>query len=315
MSRTRSAGTGFEIGPLVPLKGGDGEAVTAWRERIATLGAPHATWWIGGLRSEVELPNVRVAGARWSDDGRRILAGTGWIDVGQATWEASPAVSGLVTAPPPGGGAVEIRATSWSADARHVAALLAWSGPRPPDGSTPNATIAIVDPARPSASGDAPVEVAAPGASAVRIVGDRVVVAAPTVRAFSFDGTEVAALDATPGTPRGLAGGNGADPVLVFDRDWSIRVVDPGSWSVLAHWPGSFLDAIVVEGGGLIGVGQAGTIVAARLGAGGVEEIGRAETGIGAARLAATGDGRLVILGAGPEPVHTVEYRLRARSG
>jgi hypothetical protein len=301
-----SEAPGFSVGELVALDGGDGEAVTTWGSRIATLGASRATWWVDEVRHTVALPNVPVSGARWSADGTAILAGTGGIDVERATWSTNRAIGSLVQPGPPGRGSIVIRGTSWSADARHVAVLLGWSGPRPSDGTAPETKVVVLD----LAGGSGRVDIPAEDASGVRIVGNQVVVAAPLVRAWTFAGEEVAALPATPGAPLGISGGDAGGPVLLFDADWSIRVVDAATWTVLATWTGSFLDAVAVPGG-LIAVDLEGRLHAARLGRDGVQEVGRAETGVLAARLSVTGDGRIVIMGAGPVPVHTISFRLR----
>ena len=297
----------FSVGPLVALDGGDGEALTTWDNRIATLGAAQATLWLGGPPIRVGLPNVPVSGARWASDGSAVLAGTGRVEVEGRTWSTSPAFTSLVQSGPPGRGSVDIRATSWSPDARHVAVLLDWNGPIPTDGEEPEPEVVILD-VRGSA---APVRLAAPGASGVRIIGDHVVVAAPTVRALTLKGEEVASLPATPGAPLRISAGDGDGPLFLFDQDWSIRLVDPGKWTVLATWRGSFLDAVAVPGG-IIAIDLAGTLHGGRPGRDGVEEVGLAETGIGAGRLAATSDGRLVVMGAGAVPVHTLTYRLAA---
>ena len=299
----------FSVGPLVELEGGDGEAVATWRDRIATLGASAATLWVDGGVGTLELPNVSVDGARWSTDGEAVHAGTGSIDVARRRWSTNCAIASLVRPGPPGAGSIVVRATSWSADGRHVAALLDWTGPRPTQGPTPPATVAILDVRGAAASKDAPrVDVPAEDASGLLVVSDRVVVAAPVVRVWSLAGQEVATLRPTPGEPLWISGGEDG-PVFLIDADYSIRVVDTATWAVAATWDGEFVDAVAVAGG-MIAVDLEGVLVAARLGPAGVEEIGRAATGVGAARLAATGDGRLVIVGAGPVPVHTMTFHL-----
>jgi len=180
------------------------------------------------------------------------------------------------------------------------------------DRATPPASVAIVD-VNHGASGIARVDVPAPDASGVMIVGERVVVAAPTVRVTTFGGEEVATLRATPGEPLWIAG-RGDGPVFLIDADYAIRVVDPDDWTVVARWAGEFLDAAGVPGGGLIAIDLDGVVHAARLVGHRVEEIGTAATAVGAGKLAVTDDGRIVIAGAGPEPVHTITFRLDAGS-
>ena len=298
----------FEVGPLVALDGGETQALATWRDRIATLGASAATFWIDGSAATVELPNVPVGGARWSGDGNAILAGTGSIDVKRQRWLTNESVARLVVAGPPGAGGIVVRATSWSADGRHVACLLDWAGPRPMDRPTPLASVAILD-MGPGAAATARVDVAAEDAVGVLIVGQQVVVAAPTVAVWTFDGEEFATLPPTPGEPLWISGG-GDGPVFLVDADYAIRIVDPGTWTVAARWDGEFVDAVAVSGGGLIAIDLDGGLHAGRLRAGQVEELGAAATGVGAAKLAVTSDGRLVIAGAGPEPVQTMTFRL-----
>lgn len=300
----------FSIGPLVPLDGGDGEAVTASGGLIATLGASQATWWTGAAARTAALPGIPVRGARFSSDGAALLAGTGSIDLKSGVFAVHPAFAGLVDRGPPGRGSVVVQATSWSPDRRHAAALLAWSGPQPASGLALGTRVAVLD----LAGGAAPVMIPADGASGVRIAGDRVVVAAEVVRIFSFRGAELAALPAGRGAPIGISGGEGGGPVFLIDADWSIRVVDPTAGAVRATWAGPFLDAIAVSGG-LVAVDLEGRLHAGCLEAGGVKEVGTAETGVRAAQLAATADGRLVLSGAGPVPVHTVAFQLRCGPG
>lgn len=293
----------FSIGPPVVLEGGNGEAVTASRTHIATLGATGATFWVGQVPHTVELPQARVAGARWSADGTAILAGTGSVDVARGTWSDHPAFAGLVTSGPPGEGSVVIRATSWSADRRHAAALLAWEGPDPRMGDRPAVRVVVLD----LAGGGAPITLPADGASGVWIAGDRVVVTAPVVRVWTFDGTEVAALPAD-WAPLRVSGGDDGGPVLLFDSDESIRVVDTATWTVQARWAGHFLDAVAVPGG-LIAADRNGRLHAGCLQAGGVREVGTAETGLRPPHLAVTGGGRIVVMGSGV--VHVLPFRLR----
>src|SRR5262249_22035357 len=243
-----------------------------------------------------ELPFISVRGARWSRDGTAIFAGTGVIDVTGGTFTAHPAFADVVLPGPPGGGSLAFHATSWSADGRYAAALLRWTGPSLPGGDE-STRVAVLD----LAGGTTPVIIPADDASSVLITGDQVVVAAPVVRAWTFDGREVASLPASPDAPYSISGGDGG-PVLLVDVDWSIRVVDPATWTVRATWRGPFVDAIAVPGG-VITVDFDGRLRAACLGSSELTEVGAANTGIGATRLAATGDGRIVIVGAGAVPV------------
>ena len=300
---------GFPIEPLVALDGGDGQAVAASGDRIATFGSSRATWWSSGVRRSVALPNVPVAGARWSADGTSLLAGTGTIDVANGTWSTHPAFASLAPPGPPGAGSPVLQATSWSADARYAAALVGWSGP-PPSGGTPATHIVVLD----LVGGSAPVIIPADGATGVRIAGDRVVVAAPIVRVWTFDGAPIAALPAGRGAPLWLGGGEGG-PVFVVDANWSIRILHPSSWSVQATWAGPLRDAVAVPGGGIIGVDLQGKLHAGCLEGDRVREVGTAETGVHAAHLAVTGDGRLVIMGSAAVPVHTTAYRLTCGAG
>jgi hypothetical protein len=100
--------------------------------------------------------------------------------------------------------------------------------------------------------------------------------------------------------------------VFLRDADWSIRVVDPASGAVRATWAGPLLDAVALPGG-LVAIDMQGRLHAGCLTAGGVQEIGTADTEIMAAQLAATGDGRLVIAGAGAVPVHTTVVQLHCK--
>src|SRR5262249_10330193 len=105
-----------------------------------------------------------------------------------------------------------------------------------------------------------------------------------------------------------ISGGDGG-PVIVVDVDWSIRVIDPATWTVQATWRGPFLDAVAVHGG-LIALDFEGRLHAACLGSGELTEIGRADTGVRAMHRAVTGDGRIVISGAAAVPVHAAPFRL-----
>lgn len=300
-----SHATKFSIGPLVALDGGDGEAVAAAGSLIATFGAARATWWAAGPPRTAALPDLRVRGARFSQDGRALLVGTGRVDLASGAFAAHPAVAGLVDRGPPGGG-LAIQATSWSGDGRHVAVLQGWSGPR--TGAVPASRVVVLDVARP----DDPAVIPADGATAVRIAGDRVVIAAEDSRVFDLAGAQIAALPKGHGAPIRLSGGD-AGPVFLVEADFSLRVVDPATGAVRATWPGPVLDAVAVPGG-LVAIDLEGRLHAGCLGAGGVAEAGTAETGVRNAQLAATGDGRLVILGAGAEPVHTATFQLRCGS-
>ena len=301
-----SAGAGFAVGPLIAFDGGDGEAITASGSLIATLGATRATWWAGAIPHTLELPNIPVRGARWSADGAAILVGTGMIDVIHEVWLPHPAFISLIQRGPPGEGNVVIQAASWSADRRYAAAMLGWAGPRPKGGATPRVQVVVLD----LVTGAVFATLPADGASGVRIVGERVIIAAPVVRAWTFAGIEVAALSGGRGAPLALSGGDDGEPVILIDADFSIRVVDPTNWAVRATWAGSFLDAVPVPGG-LIAVDLAGLLHAGCLEAGEVREVGAAETRVRAAHLAVTGDARIVIMGAGAVPVHALSYRLR----
>ena len=301
-----SDAAGFSVGPLTAFDGGDGEAIAAAGSHIATLGAAQATWWVGAIPHTVELPNIPVRGARWSVDGTAILVGTGIIDVAQESWLPHPAFASLVRRGPPGEGSVVIQAASWSADGRHAAVLLGWSGPRQGGGAVPAAQVVVLN----LVGGAALTTLPADGASGVRIVREWVVIAAPVVRAWTFAGTKVAALPAGRGAPLALSAGDDGEPMLLVDADFSIRVVDPTTWAARATWAGPFLDAVPVPDG-LIAVDLEGVLHAGCLEAGEVREVGTAETGVRGAHLAVTGDGRIVIMGAGAVPVHALPFRLR----
>lgn len=295
----------FSVGPLIALDGGDGEAVAVAPNRIATLGAMQATWWVDEIPHRVELPDVRVRGARWSANGAAVLAGTGFVNVVDETWTTHPAFDRLVHSSPPGHGGIEIQATSWSLDQSHAAALLAWSGPAPESGDTPPAEVVLLDLHRESE----PIRIPAAGASGLRIVRNHLVVAQPTVRIFNFAGDEVAALPPTPGAPLALAGGDNGDPLVIIDADWSIRVVDTAIWTVQANWRGNFFDAATVPGG-IIAIDHKGVLHGGCFGNNEISEVGTYETGILAAQLAATADGHIAIIGAGPAPVHVASFDL-----
>ena len=282
----------FSIGPSVALEGGEGAAIAARGSRIATFDANGATYWVDGVRRTVPLPwIVQVSGARWSADGSALFVGTGRIDVARGDFEAHPAFAKLVLPGPPGGGSLALHATSWSADGRHAAALLAWEGARPPRGAGDPARVVVLD----LAGGASPVTLPAEGASAVRIAGDRIVVGAPVVRVWTLDGVEVAALPAGAMAPNAISAGDDG-PVLVIDPD-AIRVVDPVTWTVKARWVGHFIDAVAVPGG-LVALEMSGRLHAGCIDAGRVREAGTAEAGLGTMFLAATGDGRLAMTGA-----------------
>ncbi len=295
----------FSVGPLTALEGGDGEAVAVAPNRIATLGAMQATWWVDAAPHRVELPDVRVRGARWSASGTAVLAGTGFVNVVDETWTTHPAFDRLVHSSPPGHGGIEIQATSWSLDQSHAAALLAWSGPRPESGDTPPAEVVLFD----LNSESGPIRLAAAGASSLRIVRNHLVVAQPTVRIFNFAGDEVAALPATPGAPLALACGDNGDPLVIIDANWSIRVVNTATWTVQASWQGNFFDAATVPGG-IIAIDHEGVLHAGCFSDSEISEVGIFATGILAAQLAATGDGQLAIIGAGAAPVHVASFQL-----
>src|ERR1044072_9703084 len=92
----------FSVGPLIALDGGDGEAVAVAPNRIATLGAMQATWWVDAVPHRVELPDVRVRGARWSASGTAVLAGAGFVNVGDETRTTPPAFKQPAETTPPG---------------------------------------------------------------------------------------------------------------------------------------------------------------------------------------------------------------------
>jgi hypothetical protein len=293
----------FWVGSPVVLRGGQGEAVVASGSRLATLGATGATFWVGDVPRTIELPQVRVQGARWSADGATLFAGTGTIDVAAGLWSAHPAFADLVRRGPPGEGSMVIDSTSWSADGGHAATLLAWSGPSPSTGRRPGAQVVLLD----LAGGAPPIPLPAEGASSVRIIDERVVVGTPVVRVWSFAGVEVGSLPAGPGAPLGISGGDGGGPLLLFHSDGSTLVVDAISWRIRARWAGHFLDAVAVPGG-LIAADLEGRLHAGCIEAGGVREVGSAETGVRPPHLATTGDGRLAVMGSGV--VHVMPFRL-----
>jgi len=295
----------FLVGPLIALDGGDGEAVAVATNRVATLGAMQATWWVDAVPHRVELPGVRVRGARWSINGDAVLAGTGFVNVVDETWTTHPAFERLVQSSAPGHGGIEIQATSWSLDQSHAAALLAWSGPTPESGEIPDAEVVLLD-----LDGESePIRIPAAGASALRIVRNHLVVAQPSVRIWNFAGDEVAVLPATPGAPLALAGGDNGDPLVIIDANWSIRVVDTATWTVQANWQGTFFDAATVPGG-IIAIDHEGVLHAGCFSDSEISEVGTFETGILAAQLAATTDGHLAIIGAGPAAVHVAPFQL-----
>jgi len=300
---------GFSVGPPVALTGGDGQALAASGSRIATFGASRATWWVGGTHRSVALPNVPVHGARWSADGAMLLAGTGMVDLARGTWTAHPAFDSLAQQGSPEAGSFELKVTSWSADRRHAAALLGWSGPSP-QGGAPATRVVVLDLTGASAG----VDIVADDASDVQIVADRVVVAAPVVRVWTFAGAQVAALPATPGTPHALRAGD-SGPLFVVDANGSIRVVNPATWSVQAVWDGPLLDAVAVPGGGLVALDAEGRLHAGCLSGDRVRQLGIVDSGVRASRLAVTGDGRLVLQGGRPIPVATMTYRLSCGTG
>lgn len=296
----------FVVGPLIALEGGDGEAVAASGNRIATLGSHQATWWVNETPRTVALPGIRVRGARWATNGNAILAGTGVLDVVHETWSAHPAFAVIAEPGPPGHGGNVIHSTSWSGDQRHAAALLKWSGPSPEADEAAEEQVVVLD-----LSGDAkPVAIPAAGASGVRIVNDCVVVGTSVIRSWNFAGDKLAELPATRGAPLAMSAGDNEGLLLVLDEDWSIRAIDTATWTERARWRGRFLDAVPVSGG-LIAVDHDGTLHAGCFAAGGVREVGTFNTGILAAQLAATGDGRLVIVGAGPVAVHAMSFQLK----
>jgi len=295
----------FVAGPLVALQGGDGEAVAASDSRIATLGSHQATWWVNETPHTVALPGIPVRGARWSADGNAILAGTGVVDVVRETWSAHPALAGIAKPGVPGQGAMVIHSTSWSADQRYAAALLNWSGPQPESDEVISEHVVLLD-----LSGvAAPIVIPIEGATGVRIIDDRVVVGARIIQVWNFAGHKVADLPATSGAPLAISEGDHGGPLLALDEDWSLRVIDTATWTLRARWGGRFLDAVTVPGG-LIAVDHEGILHAGCVEADEVREVGTFATGILAAQMAATGDGRLVIVGAGPAAVQTMRFHL-----
>src|SRR5262249_51887094 len=158
--------------------------------------------------------------------------GPGRIDVARGTYAAHPAFANLVHPGPPGMGNLEIHAVSWSADGRHAAALLVWQGPRLPRRAAPSEVIVL------DLSGRSPpVTIPAAEAASVRIVGDRVVVGAPTVRVWTFAGTEVASLPPELSGPQGITAHEGG-LVLLVNPD--IRLLDPATWTLRGRWAGYF---------------------------------------------------------------------------
>jgi hypothetical protein len=284
------SGASFSIGRVVALGGGEGTAITARGSHIATLHANGVTCWVNRVRRTVVLPWIRVDGARWSADGTTLFAGPGRIDVARGTWSGHPAFANLTLPGPPGGGSLELLATSWSADGRHAAALLAWQGPRPMTTPTPPARVILLD----LAGSAAPVTLPAAGASTVWIAGDRVVVGAPVVRVWTFAGAEIAALPSEIAPPHRIWAADGG-PVLLIDGN-AVRVLEPATWTVGARWAGPFIDAVGVPGG-VVALTMGGQLRAACVAQGGVRDAGTAEIGRDAIVLAATGDGRLAITG------------------
>jgi hypothetical protein len=294
--------TQFEVKRGVTLEGADGEAIAMLGTSIATFGSHQATLWTNGEPLTVELPGIPVHGARWSEDGAALFVGTGVIDVARRIFTPASVLADIVTPPPPGHGGVAIHSTSWSADGKHVAALLKWSGPLPESRVTPQETVVVVE----LNGNSAPIEIPAKDASQVRIVEDRVVIAAPVIRIVNFAGELVAELPATPGAPLAISGGDSGGPLIAIDQDWSIRVVDPATWTTRARWANKFLDAVAVPNG-LIAIDHNGTLHAGCIEQSAIREVGTFDTGMTGAQLAVS-DNRLAVMSAGR--VQVMEFQL-----
>ena len=284
------------------LEGADGEAIAMLGDLVATFGSHQATLWIDDEPHTVELPGIPVHGARWSEDGAALFVGTGVIDVAGKVFTATPALADIVTLPPPGKGGVAIHSTSWSADGKHVAALLKWSGPLPESRVTPPETVVVVD----LNGNSAPIEIPAEGTSQVRIVADRVVIGAPVIRIVNFAGELVAELPATPGAPLSISGGDNGGPLLAIDQDRSLRVIDTVTWTVEARWTNSFLDAVAVPNG-VIAIDYDGSLHAGCIEESAIREVGIFDTGMRAAQLAAS-DNRLAVMSVGQ--VQLMDFQL-----
>ncbi len=296
---------GFFIGPLIPIDGLEGETILVHKNQIAALSPSKATWHNGSTIENADLPFVTVPHARWSNDGKKIFIGTGSLNVFERNWEPNALLSNIVRPNPPGLGGLHVKTVSWNCDGRHAAVLIAWDGPVDQADVPPKILVYDLF----SDTGMIPVIIPVENGEDVMIINSYVVVIAPEITIWTFNGEAVAKLTPTKNTPFRISVGPKEDYLAMIDSDWSIRVFDAHYWVLKAVWDGQFRD-IVNSDQGLIALDLEGHLHAACFSNEGLKPIGTADTGLLASRLAITNDERLIIMGNGEVAVHAVDFKL-----
>jgi hypothetical protein len=284
------------ISSFSPLAGGFSQAIAPDGRRIVTLqhGAG-ATWWEADQPVTAELPpGTPVDGARWSAGGTSLHVGLGLLELDARTWRADSTLATWGRSGP--GGDSPVKGVAWSADASHVALLLE---SRARDG-TRSTEVVVVSAADGSARGRRTI----PGAKKIAASDQRVLVAARTPVLLDLDGTVVA--EPAPVPPSVTRVREGAAMFAAIGAAGAVALVRPADGAVVATWEVKAVDAVPVPGG-VVAVDLEGTVRLGCLEGGAIRQVAEVDSGVASAVVQHVG-GRLVVAGAGAEPVRVATF-------
>jgi hypothetical protein len=282
------------LSKFTPLRDGFSEAI-APGDRIVTLSSgAGATWWDGDTPVTAELPpGTRVAGARWTPDGKALRVGLGTLDVGARAWHAEPTLASWNQPGPRGD--LPVREAAWFTDTKHVALLIE---SRAPDGAR-STEIAIVS----AADGRLRGRVAVEGASALVATQDRLLVASKKPVVLDLD-AKVIAEPALPPSLTRVREGSGT--FAAVGAAGAVALVDPASGAVVATWDANAIDAVPVPRGVVV-VDLAGNVRVGCTSGNAIKNVFEIASGVPGAVIQLVGD-RIVVAGGGPEPVRAARF-------
>ena len=226
---------------------------------------------------------MSVEGSRWA--GNQLRVGLGTLDLAARTWREDPSLA-AVNRPAPDG-RVPVREVAWFADTKHVAVMLE------------SAEVVIV-----AADGRER------GRHKLGVVGsmiaaaDRLLVATDKPVVLDLD-ARVVATPALP--PLGVLRAREASGwFAAVGASGAVTLIRPADGAILATWDVHAVDAVPLPRG-IVAVDFAGNVAVGCLDGGSIRRVADAASGVSAAIIQHVG-GRIVVAGAGPDPVKAAAF-------